>query len=171
MAPDDPIRRLARQIDASRKSERFRVNAEEVAWLRLQGACQLYQVCADFVSSLSRRMSDSLIELSPPSYEREMFRERGVNLIQISSHGRQMQIVFQATSTLFSTDKYTVPYILEGEIRTYNQSMLDRFEIRNQSLFYCVDEDKAFWRFYDWRNPRILPVDADLLASLLQRLF
>ena len=171
MAPDDPIRRLARQIDASRKSERFRVNGEEVAWLRRQGACQLHAVCSDFVSSLNRRVSDSQIELSPATYEPEMFRERGVNLIQISSQGRQMQIVFQVTNPLFSTDKYSVPYILEGEIRSYNQSMLDRFEIRNQSLFYCVDDDKAFWRFYDWRNPRILPVDADLLATLMQRLF
>jgi hypothetical protein len=82
-----------------------------------------------------------------------------------------MQVVFQTTRQLFSTDKYSVPYILEGEIRTYNQSMLDRFEIRNQSLFYCIGDDRAFWRFYDWRNPRILPVDVDLLATLMQRLF
>src|ERR1035437_10664381 len=40
MAYDDAIVRLAKQIDAARKSEPSLVNAEEVAALRRQGACR-----------------------------------------------------------------------------------------------------------------------------------
>jgi hypothetical protein len=37
VAQDDAIVRLARQIDAARKAERFLVNADEVASLRRHG--------------------------------------------------------------------------------------------------------------------------------------
>ena len=171
MAYDDAIVRLAKQIDAARKSEPSLVNAEEVAALRRQGACQLHQICAEFVSSLNSRLSHSALELSPPTYAPEMFRESGVNLIQISSQGREMQITFQATPQLFSTEKFPVPYVLDGEVRTYNQRMLEHFEIRSHLLFFCLNENAAVWRFFDWRGPRTASVDRDLLVSLMERLF
>ncbi len=171
MAHDDAIARLAKQIDAAWKSERFLVDAEEVGTLRRQGACDLHQICAEFVTSLNSRLSDSAVELSPPTYAPEMFRESGVNLIQISSQGREMQITFQATPQLFSTEKFPVPYVLDGEVRTYNQRMLERFEIRTHLLFFCLNGDAAAWRLFDWRSPRATPLDRDLLASLMERLF
>jgi len=171
MAHDDAIVRLAKQIDAARKAERFLVNTEEVAALRRQGACELHQICAEFVSSLNSRLSNSTLELSPPTYAPEIFRESGVNLIQIGSQGREMQITFQATPGLSSTEKFPSPYVLDGEVRTYNQKMLERFEIRSHLLFFCVNEDGAVWRFFDWRHARTAPVDRDLLTSLMGRLF
>jgi len=171
MAHEDAIARLARQIDAARKSERFLVNAEEVAALRRQGACQLHRICAEFVASLNSRLSDATLDLAPSTYAPEAFRETGVNLIQMGSQGREMQITFQATPQLFSTEKFLVPYVLDGEVRTYNQKMLEHFEIRSYLLFFCVNEDAADWRFYDWRGPRTAPVNSELLAGLMERLF
>jgi hypothetical protein len=171
MTDDDPIVELAKRMDAARKSERLLTSAESTAELRRQGACQLHHICAEFVSLLKRRLPQSPLELSPPTYSPEMFRESGVNLIQVSSQGREMQIAFQSTAQRVSTEKYLVPYILEGEIRTFNQRMLEHFEIRSYSVFYCVENESAFWRFYDWRNPRNVPVDSALLAELMQRLF
>src|SRR5580698_5828107 len=124
MANDDAIARLAKQIDAARQSEPSSISAEEIAELRRQGACQLHQICAQFVSSLNSRLSGSALDLSPPTYAPEMFRESGVNLVQMGAQGREMQITFQATPQLFSTEKFPVPYILDGEVRTYNQRML-----------------------------------------------
>jgi len=166
-----PIARLAKQIEASRRAEHFLVDEEEVAGLRRHGAAELHQICAEFVDSLNRKLAYDSVELSPPAFDPQAFRERDVNLIQISTQGRELQIVFQTTPQLFSTEKFLVPYVLEGEVRSYNQSMLDRFEIRNQSLFYCVNEETAHWLFYDWRAPRSVPLDSDLLASLMQKLF
>jgi hypothetical protein len=167
----DAIVRLAKQIDAARKTEPSAVSSEEVAALRRQGACRLHQIAAEFVSSVNSQLGDSALELTPPTYAPEMFREPGVNLIQIGSQGRQMQIAFQATPQLFSTEKFSVPYVLDGEVRTYNQGMLERFEIRSDLLFFCLNEHAAVWRFVDWRGGRTAAVDRDLLASLMGRLF
>ena len=142
-----------------------------VAALRRSGACELHAVCAEFVSSLNSQLSQAALDLSPSAYTPEMFRESGVNLIRIGSQGREMQIAFEATAQLFSTEKFLVPYVLEGEVRTYNQRMLERFEIRSQALFFCLAKEKAAWRFFDWRTRRTGPVGCELLVSLMGRLF
>jgi hypothetical protein len=171
MFQDDPIARLARQIDAAKKAEPFLLNADEVAVLRRRGACQLHSICAEFIASVNSRLSQVTLDFSPPAYAPEMFRESGVNLIQIGSQGREMQIAFEAPPQLVSTDKFLIPYVLEGEVRTYNQKMLERFEIRSQLLFYCLEEDRAVWRFFDWRTRGTGPVDRQLLVTLMGRLF
>jgi len=171
MAQDDAIVRLARQIDAARKSERFLVNADEVASLRRHGAYELHQICADFVSSVNSNLSEAALDFAPATYAPESFREPGENLMQIGSQGRQMQIAFEAPSKLVSTEKVLVPYVLEGEVRTYNQRMLERFEIRSLLLFFCVEAGAAQWRFFDWRSRRTGPVDHELLVSLMKPLF
>jgi hypothetical protein len=168
MAKDDPIVRLARQIDAARTTERFLVNADEVASLRRRGATELHQICAAFVSSVTSNLSEAALDLSPATYSPELFRESGVNLIQIGSQGRQVQIAFEAPSKLVSTEKFLVPYVLEGEVRTYNQRMLERFEIRSLLLFFCVEAGTAAWRFFDWRSRHSGPVDPEWLAKLME---
>jgi hypothetical protein len=120
MAQDDTIVRFARQIDAARTAERFLVNADEVASVRRYGACELHRICADFVSSVNRNLSEAALDLAPATYTPESFREPGENLIQVGSQGREMQIAFEAPSKLVSTGKFLVPYVLEGEIRSYN---------------------------------------------------
>jgi hypothetical protein len=171
MAQDDAIVKLARQIDAARKAERFLVNADEVASLRRHGACELHRICADFVSSVNSNLSEAALDLAPATYAPELFREPGENLIQIGSQGREMQIAFEAPSKLVSTEKFLVPYVLEGEVRTYNQRMLDRFEIRSLLLFFCVEAGTTHWRFFDWRSRHTGPVDHGLLVSLMKPLF
>ena len=171
MPQDDLIARLARQIDAAKKAERLSVDADEVAALRRRGACELHSICAEFVSSVNSRLSHAALDLSPPAYTLDMFQEFGVNIFRIGSQGREMQITFQAAPKLVSTEKFLIPYVLEGEVRTYNQRMLERFEIRSQALFFCLEEDNVRWRFFDWRTSRTGPVGPELLVTLMGRLF
>jgi hypothetical protein len=171
MPQDDPIVRLARQIDAARKAQRFVVNADEVASLRRDGACELHRICKEFAASVNSNLSEAALDVSPAKFVKETFREVGANLIQIGSHGREMQIAFEATREAFSTEKFPTPYVMEGEIRTYNQEMLERFEIKSRLLFYCVSEVTTGWRFYDWRTRHTGPVNPELLASLMEPLF
>jgi hypothetical protein len=171
MSQHDAFGKLARQIDAARKAERFLVDADEVASLRRQGALDLHRTCAEFVGSVNSKLSEAAVDLSPSAYSPAMFRESGANLIQIGSQGRVMQLAFEATTQLFSTEKFLVPYVLEGEVRTYNQKMLERFEVRSLQLFYCVEDSIAGWRYFDWRNRHTGPVDAELLVSLMGSLF
>jgi hypothetical protein len=171
LMPEDATQRLARQIDAASKSERFSVDAEAVDGLRRRGAAELHRLCAEFVSSVNSKLSEAGINLSPAGYSPEMFRESGVNIIQISTQGRQVQITFAAGSQLLSTEKFRMPYVLEGEVRAYNQKMLEGFEILSLSLFYCAGEDAADWRFHDWRTLRTGLVNHAFLISLMEPLF
>ena len=171
MAQDDAVAKLARQIDAAHQAEHARRSAEEVFALRRRGAQELHEICADFVTSVNSRLAAAALDIAPPSFGPEMFRESGVNLIQIGSQGRQMHISFQAPAQLVSTEKFAMAYVLEGEIRTFNQQMLERFEIRTRSLFCCVEEKTAVWRSFDWRSANLSVVTRDFLASLMEPLF
>jgi len=168
---DDAIARLARQIDLAEREQRFLVNAEEIAALRRRAAADLHELCAKFVAALNSKLSGASVDISPATYAPEMFRNSGANLIQMSSQGRAMQIVFEAPAQLVSTEKFRVPYILEGEMRSYNQKMLERFDIRTLAIFFCVELESASCRFFDWRTARTGPVNGELLVSLLQPLF
>ena len=171
MPQDDLIARLARQIDAAKKNEHSSADADHVAALRRRGACELHSICAEFVSSVNTRLSRAALDLSPSVYAADMIREPGVNLIRIGSQGREMQITFEATPQLVSTLKFLIPYVLEGEVRAYNQKMLERFEIKSQALFFCLEEETAKWRFFDWRTRRTGLLGPELLVDLMGHLF
>jgi hypothetical protein len=171
MDQDDAIVRLARQIDAAKKAEQIVANPATVATVRRRGAADLHRICADFVAAVNAKLVETLLDLAPAEYSPVMFRDPGVNLIQISSQGRQMQISFQAPAELVSTEKFLVPYVLEGEVRAYNQKMLERSEIRSRMVFYCIEKDSGVWRFFDWRTLSTGPVGRDLLTTLIEPLF
>lgn len=82
-----------------------------------------------------------------------------------------MQITFAARAQLLSTQKFRVPYVLEGEVRAYNQKMLERFEIVTLSFFYCVGEEVFGWRYYDWRTLRTGRVSREFLAERMEAVF
>jgi hypothetical protein len=171
MAEQDRISRLAKQIDSlTKKDQHLLLTETEVAGIRRQGAAELHAICADFVASVNGLLSPAVLELTPPVYAPEMFRERGVNLIQISAQGRNVQIAFEATREAFSTEKFLIPYILEGEVRAFNQEMLERTQVRSQALFFCLEQKKNTWHYYEWLNGRTGAFGRDQLVSLLERL-
>jgi hypothetical protein len=171
MAEQDRIARLAKLIDKDiRNDQHLLLTETEVVGLRRQGAIELHSICADFVASVNRRLSPPVLELSPPEFGAEMFRESGVNLIQANAQGRIIQIVFQATPAIFSTEKFRIPYVLEGEVRAYNQEMLERTQIRSQALFFCLEENRNTWRYFEWLHGRTGAFDRGQLVSLLERL-
>ncbi len=171
MAHDDRLRRLAQQIDGlAEKDERLLQRAREIAAQRRRGACELHRVCADFVASVNSLLSRAAVELAPAEFHDESFRDPGVNLIQINVQGRLVQIEFLATDELVSTQKFKTPYILEGEVRTYNQEMLERLEFQVQQLFYCTEKDRNVWRCFDSRTYRAWRFDQDFLIGLMELL-
>ncbi len=171
MLQDELIARLARQIDAVKKAEHCVVDADCVSELRRRGAVELYRFCADFVSSVNGKLTQATLDLSPPAFTPDMFQEIAPNLIRVGAEGREMQITFQAPKQLISTEKFLTPYVLEGEVRTYNQRMLQHFEVRTLALYFCVDPDNAEWRFFDWRTKHSGPVGPELFVDLMGRLF
>jgi len=171
MPRDDRIARLVKQLDSdNRKDQHQLLTAPEVLELRREGASELYSICADFAASVNRLLSPPILELTPVEYTPEMFRESGANLIQLNAQGRIIQIAFEATREIFSTEKFLIPYILEGEVRAFNQEMLERTQVRSQALFFCLEEKRNTWRYYEWLHGRTGLFGRDQLVSLLERL-
>jgi hypothetical protein len=171
MAEQERITRLAKQLEGLAKKDRhLLLTTNEVAALRRAGAAELHAICADFVATVNRTLSPTALELTPPEYAPEMFRDTGANLIQVNTQGRILQIAFEATPQIFSTEKFLIPYILEGEVRAYNQEMLERTQVRSQALFFCVDRDGNRWRYFEWLSGRTGNFGRDQLVNLLERL-
>jgi hypothetical protein len=170
MADDPRIARLARQIDDEiRRDQHLLLTEIEVADARRKGAAELFSICADFVASVNG-ITPGVLELTPPQYAPHMYREPGFNLIQINAHGRIIQIAFEATREKFSTEKFRIPYILEGEVRAYNQEMLERTQVRSQALFFCLERDQAFWQHFEFLSGRMGRFGREHLVGLLERL-
>ncbi len=171
MSKDDRIKKLASQIEAlTRRDRRLAEKTREVEVLRRKAACELHSICASFVESVNRLLTEVRVELAPSDYAPEMFRDPGVNIIQINTHGRIIHITFEATHELVSTEHFRTPYILEGEVRAYNQEMLDRVEIESQLLFYCLEREQNSWRLFDRRSYRNGLLNDEFLVSLMERL-
>jgi hypothetical protein len=171
MAEDERIARLAKQIGSEVKKDKHLLLSEaEILELRRQGASELYSICADFVAAVNQLLTPPILELTPAEHSAEMFHESSINLIQMSAQGRIIQIAFEATREVFSTEKFLIPYILEGEVRAFNQEMLERTQVRSQALFFCLEEKRNTWHYFEWLHGRTGDFDRDQLVSLLERL-
>ena len=168
---DARLKRLAEKIDAlATKDQRLLHHAMEMAVMRRRAAAELYSICADFVMSVNRLLSQSEMALDPPQYTEESFQEQGSNLVQINARGRILQVDFSATPELISTEDFRIPYTLAGSVRFFNQELLDRDLIEEQLLFYTLEKSKKMWRFFDPRSYRSGPFDQEYLVGLMEQL-
>ena len=171
MADQERLARLAQHIgDDIRKEQHLLLTDPEVLELRRQGASELHALCADFAGSVNRLLVPPVIELAPPDYLPGSFRNSAPNLFQLNTRGRIVQVAFESTRAKFSTDKFLIPYILEGEVRAYNQEMLERSQVRSQALFYCLEEKQRSWHYYEWLSGRTGLFSRDQLVSLMERI-
>ena len=138
--------------------------------MRRRAAAQLHSLCAAFVAELNALLSKTQVVLDPPEYSPDRFEEDGPNVLQINVRGRIVQIVFETTGELISTEDFRVPYILCGTIRCFNQQLLEQDLIVEHTLFYCLEKSRQFWRFFDERTYRTGPFDREYLLGLLEEL-
>ena len=167
----DRLKRLAKSLDAlARKDENGIRRAREISSLRRQAALELHGICGDFVRDLNQFLSEIELEFHPEEYGPENFQDTGINLFQINARGRILQIKFEATPELISTEDFRVPYILSGAVRCFNQQLLEKDLIEEQLLFYTIEKSRHLWRFFDARTYRSGPLDADYLTGLMEQL-
>jgi hypothetical protein len=168
---DIRLKRLARNIDAlADRDEDLLSRAREITTLRQRAATEIHTICAEFVASLNRHLSREAVVLDPPDFGEGTFREEGRNLIQINVRGRILQIEFGSTPELVSTEDFRVPYTMDGSVRAYNQELLEKDIIEEQLLYYTLEKDRKWWRFFDPRTYRSGPFDQEYLVSLMEQL-
>lgn len=163
------LRRLAENIEAlAKKDEAALGRAREIVELRHLAARELHAICEGFVGALNHLLPGPLVHLDPPRLAADGFREDGANLFQIHVQGRILQVEFKSTPELVSTEEFRVPYTLEGTVRAFNQTLLDKDLIEEQLLFYTLESHRRMWRFFDPRTYRSGPFDREYLISLME---
>jgi hypothetical protein len=167
----DRLKRLALSIDAlAKKDEEYLRRTHEMLALRRKAAGQLHAVCAEFTRALNQLTSSTELKLDPPDFNPAGFRDSDVNLFQLNARGRILQIEFEATEELVSSEDFRIPYALHGAVRGFNQELLAQNLVREQLLFYTIEKSGSMWRFFDARTYRTGPFDQDYLIGLLEQL-
>jgi hypothetical protein len=154
----------------AQKDEKLLQRTQEVGALRRKGAAALHAVCAEFVRILNDLTTRTRLKLDPPDYNPDAFRDSAANLFQINARGRILQVEFEATPELVSTEDFRVPYIMHGAVRCFNQELLEQDLIREQLLFYTLERNGPIWRFFDARTYRTGPLDVEYLVGLMEQL-
>jgi hypothetical protein len=168
---DARLKRLAESIENLAVQDELVVRrSREIAELRSRAAADLFGICEGFVADLNRLLSTPAVALDPPHFGEESFQDTSPNLIQINIRGRLLQIEFEATPELVSTEDFRVPYTLKGAVRAFNQALLDKDLIEEQLLFFTLERRQNMWRFFDPRTYRSGEFDRDYLISLLEQL-
>jgi hypothetical protein len=163
------LKRLAENIEKlAEKDARALRHVREVGALRKSATYDLYEICTQFVDAINQLMTSGALDLAPSDASHLRDDER--NLIQINVRGRILQVEFEPTEELVSTEDFRIPYTLRGTVRTFNQELLDKDLIEEQLIFFTLEKEKNMWRFFDPRTYRSGPFDQEYLISLMEQL-
>jgi hypothetical protein len=169
--PDSRLRRLARAIEAlAEKDELTLRQARDIDALRRRAAAELFSVCGGLVDNLNRLLHEPVVALDPPTFSLEHFNADTPHLIQINVRGRILQVEFEATPELLSTEDFRIPYTLGGAVRAFNQALLEKDLVEEHLIFYTVERHQTMWRYFDARTYRSGAFDRDYLINLLDQL-
>jgi hypothetical protein len=165
------LKRLAQNIDALvEKDEHSMRHAREVRALRHSAASELYGICSHFVGAVNGFLSQGKVILDPPQFDEGGYQEESASLIQMNIRGRILQVEFEATIELLSTEDFRIPYTLAGSVRAFNQELLDKDLIEEQLIFYTCEKHRKMWRFFDARTYRSGEFDEEYLIGLMEQL-
>lgn len=164
------LKRLADSIELLAKKDELALGrAREIIELRHIAARELHAICSGFVASVNKLLSSPIVVLDPAEFAGG-FRDDAANLFQINLRGRILQVEFSSTPELLSTEDFRVPYTLAGNVRAFNQALLEKDIIEEQLLFYTVESHRKMWRFFDARTYSSGPFDREYLISLMEEL-
>jgi hypothetical protein len=165
------LKRLAQHIDGLADLDAASLRrAREIGALRRAAAEELYGICARFVEHLNTLLTRGEVVLDPPDFGEHAFQVESANLVQMNIRGRILQVEFEATPELVSTEDFRLPYTLQGVVRAFNQDLLDKDLIEEQLLFYTLERPKPMWRYFDPRTYRSGTFDEEYLIAVMEQL-
>ncbi len=171
MIDEEKLRRLAQRLEAVAAADRERIEEEKrLADVRRDCAFNLYAICSNLVRSLNSVMPETTLELAPADYARDSFIETGANLFQIHFNGRIIQLAFEGSDPMISTEAYSRPYTIHGAVRWFNQQALEGMGIGEHLLYLCLERSGAAWEHFDPISHQRGHVDEEYLAELLTEL-
>src|ERR1022692_49988 len=175
---DDRIRRLARKIeDLRRKDETTAARRAEVHRQRQEAAERLHKICECFVEQVNGMIKEDQMMLVPGEFSNETSEDSRMQFM-LNVRGRVLLIDLEPPPSLVSTELFRKPYILQGEVRFFNQELLDDSRVEEHGIFYCPNEGAkdasgrraGAWLFWNGRSYKSGPVDDGYLAELMEQL-
>jgi hypothetical protein len=175
---EDRFRRLAQKIEAlRRKDENANSRRIQVASQRLEAVRELHSTCLRFTEHLNKLIQHDRVELSPPELPAQIDSDCRMQFM-LNVRGRVLLIDLEAPAALVSTDLFRKPYILQGEVRFFNQEFLEDARVEEHGLYYCPGEGpkgtdghrRGAWLFWNGRNYKSGSVDEEYLAGLMEEL-
>ncbi len=172
---EDRFRRLAHKIEELRlKDEAALARRREITRQREQAVRELHAICHRFADRLNSYVKQDPLDLMPPELPEKLDDDFRMQ-IMLNVRGRVLLIALESPPSLVSTDSFRKPYILQGEVRFFNQELLDDSRVEEHGLYFCPGEGekggrRGAWLFWNGRNYRSGLVDEDYLASLLEQI-
>lgn len=168
---EERLRRLARNLEKLAEKDRERIRAdEEYLALRQAAAGELHQILTAFVAEVNALVTEVKLDLSPVQWPAGSLNYNEPNVFQINVSGRVIQVTFQVTDKLRERVEIRAEYTLVGSVRWFNQELLEREEVREDRLYYCVGRSERGWRYVDSRSQKMGVFDGDYLTGLLEQL-
>ena len=171
----DRLTSLARAIELLGERDQNLVDeSARVDRLRARGAGELYLVCREFTDALNGKLSRPAVILDPAGYTEEHYRDGVRPFFQINLRGRLVQVEFEATEEMYSSEEFRKPYVLRGAVRSFNQDFLDQNNVDEKSIFYCPEKsmtaESGRWHFLDTRTYRTGELTGEFFITELQQL-
>ncbi len=168
---DERFQKLARRIEElRRKDETAHQRRMQIAAQRTQAVRQLWETCNTFVEHLNSYVEQDRLELSPAEPPDQISEDYQVQLL-LNVRGRVLLMDIRAPTNLVATDNFKKPYILEGEVRFFNQELLEDDRVEEHGIFFCPGEGKGgAWMYWNGRTYKGGRVDQDYLAGLLEQI-
>ena len=168
---DERFHRLAGRIEElRRKDEAAHEHRVRVRRQRTEGVQRLWGTCQSFATHLNSYVAQDPLELSPPDPPDEISEDNQVQLL-LNVRGRVMLLEVRTPSMLVAAENFKRPYILEGEVRYFNQELLEGDRVEEHGIFYCPDEGAdGAWLYWNGRTYKSGIVDEEYLAGLLEQI-
>jgi len=168
---DERFQKLALRIEElRRKDEATLQRRSQIARRRGEAIRQLWEVCGSFAQRLNTYIENDRLQLSPGEAPEEFPEDHQVQLL-LNVRGRVLLLDIRAPSNLVSMDNFKKPYILEGEVRFFNQELLENARVEEHGIFFCPGEGHhGAWIYWNGRSYKSGPVDEGYLATLLEQI-
>jgi hypothetical protein len=166
------LKRLAGKLDELPAKDAVRIRlAEELEQQQRNAATELHHRCVTLVGTLNGMLAQTQLQIAPETFQADRIFDASETLIQINASGRIVQIVMRPPTLAVSTEHFYIPYVLEARIRWFNQDLLDRDQVPEHHLYYCVGRNgETGWKYFDPRTRKVGPADEEYLADTLEQL-
>lgn len=165
------FRKLAQRIEKVRRDDEADVRQRaEIALKRKQALVILWEICRNFAGQLNRYIEQDRLDLAPPEPPCDISEDTPLQLL-LNLRGRVLLLDVRVPSNLISADNFRKPYILEGEVRFFNQKLLEEERIEEHSIFFCHEEGPhGAWLYWNSRSYSSGRLDENYLADLLEQI-